>query len=290
MTRVANLPWYDFPEIAESTDAFWRAVAERLRAAGIDRVPSELARDEDYEAQWRDPRLLLSQACGYDVLYDSRAHLVPVARPQFRVPGCSAGAYQSAIVVRADRPFRVLEDLRGGTCAVNDRTSHSGTNALRPLIAPLSRGGRFFREVIQSGAHTWSLDMLRAGTADVACVDVVVLALARRLRPADTAELRELARTEPAPAPPWVTSRATDPATRAALRGALAAVLADPALARVREELSIDGWHPCDPSTYDALRRFEEPALAHGYYELPAPLASPLSGNASTGAAALRAE
>jgi ABC-type phosphate/phosphonate transport system substrate-binding protein len=285
MTRIANLPWYDLPEIAASTDAFWRAVAERLRAAGVDGVPHELERDGDHEEQWRHPRLLLSQACGYDVLYDSRAHLRAVARPQFSVAGCADGGYRSAVVVRADGPFRALEDLRGGVCAVNDRTSHSGTNALRALIAPLARGGRFFREVVESGAHTASMELLRAGLADVACVDVVVLALCRRVRPKETAELREIARTPPAPAPPWVTSHATEPRVVAALRDALSGALGDPSLRGLREELLIAGWHPCEPSTYGALEGFEAPALAHGYFELPAPLTSPLSGNGRAGGA-----
>jgi len=279
VTRIANLPWYDFPETAASTDAFWRAVAARLRSAGIADVPDELARDDAHDEQWRHPRLLLSQACGYDVLYDSRAHLRAIARPQFSVPGCAGGGYQSAIVVRADAPLRTLEDLRGSVCAVNERTSHSGTNALRALIAPLARAGRFFREVAMTGAHTTSMEMLRDGQADVACVDVVVLALARRLRSAEMSDLCEIARTAPAPAPPLVTSHATEPEVVAALREALSGALADPSLRRVREDLLIEGWHPCAASTYDALCAFEQPALEHGYFELPAPITSPLSMN-----------
>lgn len=276
MSRVANLPWYDFPELEAATDALWSGVAARLRAAGLADVPERLARDGDYLAQWRDPRLLLSQACGYDVLYDAQEFLRPVAVPRFRLADCPAGTYRSAIVVRAAGGARTLDDLRGGIAVVNDRTSHSGTNAWRPCLAAQSRAGRFFREVKVSGDHVTSLEMVAGGAADAACVDVVVLELCAKFRPESLDGLREIDRTPPAPAPPWVTSRATDPAIVAALAQALAETLAAPENEWIRAALLIDGVLPCDETTYHPLRDFERTALALDYFELPAPDRSPL--------------
>ena len=50
-------------------------------------------------------------------------------------------------------------------------------NALRAVIAPLAEGGRFFAEIIETGGHAASLDLVAAGGADVAAIDAVSLAL-----------------------------------------------------------------------------------------------------------------
>jgi ABC-type phosphate/phosphonate transport system substrate-binding protein len=219
---------------------------------------------------------LLSQACGYDLLYDSRHCLVPLATPCYRAAGCQGARYRSFVVVRQDHPARALADLRGSRCVVNEASSHSGNNALRALVAPLAVGGRFFASVALSGAHTDSLRGLRRGDFDVACIDSVVLDLLAHCRPHAIAGLRVLAQSALALAPPYVTSVHTDAATRARLRQALLAALRDPELRPVRERLLIDGLEFVSATRYRELAAFEQIAQAHGYFELPAPALSPL--------------
>jgi ABC-type phosphate/phosphonate transport system substrate-binding protein len=274
--RVADLPWYDFSELEDATDAWWRGMAAHLRAAGIDAVPEGLRREVPYADNWRDPRLLLSQACGYDVLYDSADDLVPLATPRYAAAGCVGPRYRSAVVVRAGEQAGSMTDLRGRTLAVNDVTSHSGLNALRPLAAPHGRDGGFFGRVLLSGSHPNSMALVQNGDADVACIDVVVLELARRVRPEVCIGLRILADSEPALAPPYVTSAATDAATRARIRQALAAAAADPRLAACRSELLLEGFEFVEAEAYGELAAFEASSLAAGYHELPAPRRSPL--------------
>lgn len=274
--RIANLPWYDFHELSGATDALWSGIARHLAAAGVDDVPERLDRETDHRVQWRQPNLLLSQACGYDVLYDSATELEVVATPCFVAEGCDQSSYRSAVVVRDLDRVTALEELRGSVCVINEATSHSGTNALRPLVAPLSRGGRFFGEVRASGDHATSLEMVAAGLADVACVDVVVWELCRRVRPRTLHGLRVLRFTEKAPAPPYVTSKRTPPDVMRGLREALAAAMADPELCPVREALLIGGVEMLGEDTYRALVHFERPALDFGYAELPSPRCSPL--------------
>ncbi|MBL8754566.1 MAG: PhnD/SsuA/transferrin family substrate-binding protein [Planctomycetes bacterium] len=275
--RIAELPWYDVPELVPATDALWRGIARHLRASGIDRVPDGLMREGSYLDHWRDPDLLLSQACGYDVLYDSAPDLEPIATPCYFAEGCEGPRYRSIVVVRADRPFRSLEALRGGRLAINQATSHSGTNALRPLLAPLARDGRFFAAVEETGSHTDSLAAVQDGAADVAGIDAVVLALLRRVRPAAVRGLRPIACTQPALAPPFVTSRRSSPGLRAALRRALRAAFDDPELAPARGALLLGDVVFLPGACYDELAAFEEPALEAGYLELPAPALSPLA-------------
>ena len=108
-----------------------------------------------------DPGLLFGQCCGYDVVYGFADCLTVLATPVYDAPGCEGADYLSFVLVRADSPATALDDLKGGTCVVNGFNSHSGTNALRALVAPLSRDGRFFATVKVSGAHVDSLAMLR---------------------------------------------------------------------------------------------------------------------------------
>ena len=274
--RIVDLPWYDLPELTGATDAWWAGIAGHLRELGVERVPERLARDVPHQRNWEDADLLLSQACGYDVLYDSAHLLQPVATPCYTAGGCHGPRYRSAVVVHEASGRASVADLRGARCAVNEATSHSGTNALRPLVAPLSRSGAFFASVTATGSNRDSLAMVRERQADVACVDVVVLDLVRAVRPRDLEGLRTIATTELAVAPPYVTSRRTDPDTVRRLALALQRAADDPALRACREALLLAGFQFLPEGAYAELRGFELPALEHGYRELPAPRASPL--------------
>ena len=155
-----------------------------------------------------DPRLLIGQCCGYDVVYGFSSSVTPLATPEFDADGCEGSDYRSFVLVRNDSPAGELADLRGATCVINGFNSHSGTNALRALVAPLSRDGRFFGAVKVSGAHVESLALLKAGEAEIMAMDCVVHALLRRYRPDALDGTRILCRTGSAPAPPLVTSTA----------------------------------------------------------------------------------
>jgi len=177
-----------------------------------------------------------------------------------------------------------LADLRGARCVVNEATSHSGTNALRPLVAELARDGRFFASVTASGSHSDSLEHVRAGKADVACIDTVVFELVRKVRPDHLAGLRALARTQPALAPPYVTSTQTDAATLRLLQRALFAAVRDPNLAACRAALHLVDFELVPAHAYGELAAFETTALQRGYFELPAPQRSPLTAAPGNGA------
>jgi hypothetical protein len=92
--RIADLPWYDLDELAPATDAWWRGIASHLRRLGVDRVPDHLSRDGSHIARWQHCELLLSQACGYDVLYDAADDIVPIATPRYLAEGCEGPRYR----------------------------------------------------------------------------------------------------------------------------------------------------------------------------------------------------
>jgi ABC-type phosphate/phosphonate transport system substrate-binding protein len=138
-------------------------------------------------------------------------------------------------------------------------------NALRALIAPLGRDGRFFRAVEMSGAHSASLAMVARGEADVAAIDCVVHALLARHRPTALAGTRPLVHTASAAAPPFVThARAGDDRARR-LRAALVQAFEDPALAAAREDLLLAGIELLPLSAYVRIKAFERYAARHGF-------------------------
>jgi len=263
MRFLASLPWYDLPEIAPATDAFWKRIAR-----GLEGAPARLDRRMDLHLQWRSPRLLLSQSCGYDAILAHRKFLRVVATPRYSAPGCGGTRYRSFLVVRSGSTARGLGDLRGARCAINTHTSHSGMNALRARVAPLSRGGRFFGAVIASGTHEESVALVARGEADLASIDCVTHALLERHRPETLEGTRILGETAPAPAPPFVTSRATPPKVLRLLRVALMEAIADPALAGARRKMLLVGADVLPLAAYRPIAALERRALARGYREM----------------------
>lgn len=95
-----------------------------LRKEGID-APDRLDRNTEYDAQWREPNLLFSQACGYDVLYDHAPHLTVIATPRYAARGCEGACYRSAIVVRQSEGAATVAALKGkrGPSTTQHRTA-----------------------------------------------------------------------------------------------------------------------------------------------------------------------
>jgi ABC-type phosphate/phosphonate transport system substrate-binding protein len=262
---LASLPMYDLCELRGAHAALWAGIARHLRRAGVAEVPPALCQERPAGRIWAAPELLLSQCCGADLKGRFAGALRLVATPRYRAPGCTGANYASLVVVREGSSIREIEDLRGRVAAVNRPQSHSGMSALRALIAPLSREGRFFAAVKVSGAHAASLALVATGAADVAAIDCVTHALLERHRPAALAGTRVLCRTASAPAPPYVTRARAGDDLVPHLRAALRAALADPALFAARDELLLAGVEVLAPSAYLRIPAFARLAARHGY-------------------------
>jgi ABC-type phosphate/phosphonate transport system substrate-binding protein len=260
---VASLPMYDLPEVRPALAALWAGLARHLAREGVRDVPRALTHDAPLEALWSGADLLLSQCCGYDLLNGYAGALLPLATPCYRAPGCIGPAYVSVVVVGENSPADRLEDLRGGVCAINGWNSHSGMSALRALVAPLNRAGRFFAGIEVSGSHRASLAMVARGEADVAAIDCVVHALLVRHRPAAVAGTRLLCQTAQAPAPPVVTRAGAGDATR--VRAALFRAFDDSSLEAARADLLLAGIEALPLAAYDRIKAFEGFAARRGY-------------------------
>lgn len=266
--RIAALPMYDLPQLAAATDAFWRAIAERLEDAELSGVASSLTRSEDYAAAWRDPGLLLGQTCGYPLMKQFRNAARIVAAPVYTSPGCEGPRHCSVFITNAKAGRQTLDDLRGGVCAVNGFDSNTGMNLLRAAIAPLAAGKAFFDSVVVTGSHLASLEAVADARADLAAIDCVSFAHFEHFEPALVRRVVQIGRSPSAPAPPFITARETDDATLAILCETLKDVVADPELDSVRAALSLGGFEVLSEADYEFALRIEETAAAQGYPEL----------------------
>lgn len=199
---IAALQMYDWPEVAARTDTFWAAVARALAGRGIP-APTALSRPAEVHATWRDPGLLLGQACGLPYVSGLCGAAVLVARPAYAVEGCGCGTYRSALICRAGEEAP-LHRFRGRVAAVNEWGSQSGCHALADAVHRL--GDAFFGGVVLTGSHRASAAAVAAGSADVAAIDAVTWALLGEVGPGVHARLRVIGWTAEMPALPYITA------------------------------------------------------------------------------------
>lgn len=261
---VASLGMYDFPWTAAANDALWAALGGRLRAAGV-AAPVGLTRGVDLHALWRSPGLIFGQTCGFPYVTALRASVALIATPVYAFAGCRAAAHRSFVVAGKQRTRRVLPDFAGAHAGVNAADSNSGMNLFRVTIAPIARGRAFFAQVTVTGSHERSLEAVRDGAVDVAAIDCVSFGLLGRGRLDLIQSVDVIARSPFSPGLPFIMSAGLAKTSLDAVRAALFATLADPALAAAREALELVGAVVVGDNDYCRVARIEQRAVAAGY-------------------------
>src|SRR5262249_59566109 len=97
------------------------------------------------------------------------------------------------MVVRADRPFRTLEDTFGGRIAYTSKDSHSGFNAVRRLLMQCagSQPDSLYRSAVGPlVTPRRALESILTGDADAAPAVSYAHLLLQRYLPELTAQLR----------------------------------------------------------------------------------------------------
>jgi ABC-type phosphate/phosphonate transport system substrate-binding protein len=264
---VAALPMYDGPQIAAANDALWASIAAHLRAHGVE-APERLARDRNFPALWRNPRLLFGQTCGYPYMKDLRGAVVLVATPEYAFAGCDGAWRCSFIVCRSRDPRRSLEAFRGAVAAVNGWDSDSGMNLFRATIAPFARHAPFFAAVTVTGSHLASLEAVADGRVELAAIDCVTFGLMKRFCPAIVERVAIVAKSPSSPGLPFIAAAGLPDWTVDAVRNALFAALADPGLAEPLGALGLLGARRTTPADYERVLEIEREAKAAGYSQL----------------------
>ena len=251
---VANARMYSAtPEVREAWKVLLRWVLAR----------ADLAWDViDYDAPaplsvlWARDDLGLAMMCGLPYAQrETRPILVaaPVPSPS-RYGG--APVYFTDIVVRADAPFKTLEDTFGGTVGYTLADSMSGGVAFANHLAPYRarEGTRLYTKAVGNLIHARGvIDALVDGRIDVGPLDSYYHDLLRHNAPLLAAQVRVVTSTGPMPIPPLVATAALDPGELKRLREALAEVATAEELRPVRERLLLAGFVSVDPAAYDVL-------------------------------------
>ena len=259
--RTASLGMYDLPWLAAATDAFWAALRDWLRGAGLADVPQALDRDRPLAAIWHDPGLLLAQTCGFPLVTTLTGVVRVVATPCYDLPGCDGPGYCSFVVVAAASAARSMADLRGSRVAINGHDSQSGMNTLRALVARWRWAAGSLVRWRSPAAICAAWRRCRPGRPDVAAIDCVSYGLVAAEHPEWLHGTRVLCRTPAAPGLPYVTAAATPDAVVALLRDALDAVAAD-------RSLHLSGFARLTAADYAPILAMRDVAAQLGYPEL----------------------
>ena len=229
---IASLGMYDRAETAGANDRLWAGVRDGLRARGIG-APDGLTRGADaYWPAWQDPGLVLSQTCGFPFRARLHDNVTLIGAPDYGLEGCPPGYYCSVFVARTE-DGRTLPEFRGARFAYNEGLSQSGWAAPQNHAATM---GFRFAPLVETGSHCGSAHAVADGRADLACLDALTWRMLQRWEPG-LAGLREVGRTAPTPALPYIAATGADAeATHAALAEAVAALAAAD-----RDTLSLHG-------------------------------------------------
>ena len=259
---------YNLPEMQAANGAFWAAVADELRRAGVTDLPERLRFESKAVPDQIGRTTLLTQTCGYPLqtIYHGQYQLLGV--PDYDAPGCGVATHRAFILVREGAGLRSVADLRGTRFALNSRHSNSGMNLPRLLFAQYAEGRPMFREVIETGTHPASMAAVATGAADAASIDCLTYAFFRDHRPGAVAGLAVIAETVESPAIPFVTAAETPPALVESLQLALSRVAADPDRRGVMAGLRLRGIGPVEPGRYARLLEIEREAALLSYPEL----------------------
>ena len=159
--------------------------------------------------------------------------------------------YWSDIVVRADSPFKTIEQTFGHRLALTTPESQSGYAALLHALMPYAASTPLYREIIEPrftpmGALTAVIER----KAEVAPLNSYAFALLSRHAPDLTAQVRPIMRTEPTPAPLLVASGPVPSAVSAAFLAARE----KPAAGALMDQLLLDRFARPERRAYDELK------------------------------------
>jgi ABC-type phosphate/phosphonate transport system substrate-binding protein len=161
--------------------------------------------------------------------------------------------YFTDIVVRADAPYRQLEDTFGGVIGYTLADSMSGGVALRHHLAPYrqAKGSRLYRKAVGERINARGvISALADGRIDAGPLDSYYHDLLKAHDPAFAGQVRTLASTAALPIPPLVATAALPEETLAKVRAALQATATATELAPLLQRLLLAGFAFPDPADY----------------------------------------
>ncbi len=177
----------------------------------------------------------------------------------------SCPVYYADVIVNRASSLMTFADLAGQRFCYNDLGSNSGYNLMRYRLIQAGYPQGFFGEVLRSGSHQGSLQLIADGRADCAAIDSVVLAQALRDTPALAGHLRVVESLGPYPMPPVVAAQRLGAVRLKQLRSALLSAMVDAELRVVLHQAEIQGYAAVRAADYAPLGAMHELAVRLGY-------------------------
>jgi ABC-type phosphate/phosphonate transport system substrate-binding protein len=252
---IANARMYSVNAVAK--DAWRELLAWVMRRASVSWEIVGHDAPAPLSALWVRADLGCALMCGLPFALRAPAPLLiaaPVPSPQ-RYGGHAR--YMTDMAVRADSPYRTIEDTFGGNIGYTVADSQSGYFALRHFLRPFrqQRGGALYRSVVGGLLNARGvIDALAAGRIDVGPLDSYSHDLLTHLEPEYANQVRVVASTESTAIPPFVATADLDSDTLARLRQAFADIASAPDLADARSRLLLTGFESPSPADYAPLR------------------------------------
>ena len=179
----------------------------------------------------------------------------PLVAPVMQGSKTVQPVYFTHIVVQVQSRFRTFACLRGATWAYNERSSFSGFQAVRGHLALLGEIRPYFGQMVESGTHRQSIEMVRRGQADCAAIDSTVLDMLQSIDPGVLSELRVVERLGPYPMPLWVVSARCSHAQREAITDAFGRLHQDETGHQLLFHWQIQQFFSVDDGYYDPIRK-----------------------------------
>jgi ABC-type phosphate/phosphonate transport system substrate-binding protein len=258
MTVIANARMYS---VTEQVAELWRRLLLELgRESGTALEVVEHAAPAPLAELWQREDKAAVFMCGLPysrAVFDAQILAAPVPAPaEFE----GLPRYWSELVVRADSEFKRIEDTFGRRMAFTVADSQSGYAAPLNLLRKLPGAHPRYAEIIDP--QVTPLGALKAvieGAAEVAPVDAYAFALLQRYAPKLTAQVRSVARTEPTPIPPLISSQGSF----SALQTAFLHAHQRPDLQALMQSLLLQRFVLPDPASYDTLNAVFEDSRAY---------------------------
>jgi phosphonate transport system substrate-binding protein len=198
-----------------------------------------------------------------------RLPLSPIAAPV--LTGQRYGGqpiYFSDVIVRRESAFLSFTDLRGKSWCFNECLSHSGYGVTRFRLVELGQTAGFFGQVVESGYHARSINLVRTGEIDASAIDSHVLALAVRDDPSILDEVRIIDTLGPSTIQPVVVADWLPEDLRDGIRRVLVEMTDDVTARPWLDRGLIARFAPADDSSYDDLRRMKSACEEAGFLTL----------------------
>ena len=255
--------------VTPEVEALWRTLLAHVTAeADVPLVYLPYPAPQPLEKLWTRPDLGAVFMCGYPLAL-GLAKVLPIAAPIPSAPWAGGRpVYRTDLIVRADAPYRTLEDTFGGRAGWTVEHSHSGFNAFRHHLLGFRTRERptLYREMVGNLVTARNvLDAVREGRIDVGPLDAYWHLLIARHAPALTTGIRVVASTAAAPIPAFVAAAGTSDEAVGRLRRAFTEAATRDWFAPLAAALLLDGFAPVGEDSYAMLLEWDRAALAAGY-------------------------